>query len=75
MEYCDKALVLDSDNFDILFTAAKIHYELKQYDKAMDYVTKAKELNELDSDLIDLIGKINKKQSEARMAALHKILR
>jgi len=75
LECCDKALALDSDNFDILFTAAKIHYELKQYDKAMDYATKAKELNQTDSRLIDLIGKINKKQSEARMAALHKILR
>ena len=75
MECCDKALALDSINFNILFTAAKIHYELKQYDKAMDYATKAKELNETDSDLIDLIGKINKKQSEARMAVIHKILR
>ena len=75
LECCDKALAIDSDNFDILFTAAKLHYELNQLDKAMDYATKAKELNETDLALIDLIGKINKKQSDARMAAIHKILR
>ena len=75
LECCDKAIAIDSDNFDILFTAAKLHYELNQLDKAMDYATKAKELNKTDLALIDLIGKINKKQSDARMAAIHKILR
>lgn len=75
LECCDKAIAIDSDNFDILFTAAKLHYELNQLSIAMDYATKAKEINESDLDLIDLIGKINKKQSDARMAAIHKILR
>lgn len=75
LECCDKALAIDSDNFDILFTAAKLYYELNQLSIAIDYATKAKNLNETDLDLIDLIGKINKKQSDARMEAIHKILR
>ena len=63
LKCCDKAISLDSNNYNAWFTRGEIYYELENYDAAMEYALKAKEIYSNDSDLLDFIEKVKEAQN------------